>query len=294
MTDSWQQIHITIPKEQLQELEEFLLSIGSLSVTYKDAGDNPILEPLPGETPLWPELIVTALFDRKKNINTVMNILARHYPQLTASNDELEDQDWERSWMKDYQPMSFGQRLWVVPTEMQVPDEHAVNLRLDPGLAFGTGTHPTTALCLHWLDQHDVNNLSILDYGCGSGILAVAGLLLGASMADAVDIDPQAISASKANAINNHVDHTLGVYLVADFKPRQYDIVMANILSGPLSELAPDLSAFTKPSGHIILSGILQQQAESLHTVYQQWFKMDDIIIKDGWALLSGRKKNKG
>lgn len=290
MTDSWQQIHITIPKEQLQELEDFLLSIGALSTTYKDAGDDPVLEPLPGETPLWPELILTALFPQKKNINTVINILARHYPNLKAEKEELEDRDWERSWMDDYQPMSFGQRLWVVPTNMEAPDSNAVNLRLDPGLAFGTGTHPTTSLCLQWLDQHDVTNLTLLDYGCGSGILAIAGLLLGASMAEGVDIDPQALTASTDNAKVNHVSDKLNVYLPADYQAKQYDVVMANILSGPLAELAPDLSRYTKVGGSIILSGILSEQAESVRTVYQQWFDMNEAIINDGWALLSGRK----
>jgi len=288
---SWQQVHISMPKEQLQELEDFLLSIGALSVTYKDAGDNPVLEPLPGETPLWPELIVTGLFDQKKNINTVMNIIARHYPELKAVQEELEDQDWERSWMDDYQPMSFGQRLWVVPTTMEAPDPQAINLRLDPGLAFGTGTHPTTSLCLQWLDQHDVSDKTILDYGCGSGILAIAGLLLGASMADGVDIDPQAITASVDNAKTNNVNDKLSAYLPGDFHAKAYDVVMANILSGPLAELAPALSQYTKKAGSIILSGILEEQAESIRQVYQQWFEMAPVVIHDGWAMLSGIKK---
>jgi len=290
MTDSWQQVHITIPKEQLQEVEDFLLSIGALSVTYKDAGDNPVLEPLPGETPLWPELVVTGLFDQKKNMGTVMNILARHYPDLKTKKEELEDQDWERSWMNDYQPMSFGTRLWVVPNTMEAPDENAVNLRLDPGLAFGTGTHPTTALCLQWLDQHDVCNKTLLDYGCGSGILAIAGLLLGASMAEGVDIDPQAITASNDNAVNNNVDDKLQVFLPENYQAKQYDVVMANILSGPLAELAPNLNSYTKTGGAIILSGILAEQAESIRNVYQQWFDMNEAVIDDGWAMLSGTK----
>jgi len=146
MTDSWQQVHITVSKDQLTELEDFLLSIGALSVTYKDAGDDPVLEPLPGETPLWPELLLTGLFAQQKNINTVRKILARHYPDLTVSHEAFEDQDWERSWMDDYQPMCFGKRLWVVPSHMDAPHADAINLHLDPGLAFGTGTHPTTSL----------------------------------------------------------------------------------------------------------------------------------------------------
>lgn len=291
MTDSWQQVHITIAKEQLQEIEDFLLSIGALSTTYKDAGDNPVLEPLPGETPLWPELIVTALFAQKKNINTVMNILKRHYPELNTTKETLEDQDWERSWMKDYHPMSFGNRLWVVPSNMEAPDKNATNLKLDPGLAFGTGTHPTTSLCLQWLDAHDVSNKTLLDYGCGSGILAIAGLLLNASMAEGVDIDPQAITASNDNAINNNVNDKLSVYLPENYQAKQYDVVMANILSGPLADLAPNLSSYTKAGGSIILSGILEEQAASINAVYQQWFDMEATVINDGWAMLSGRKR---
>lgn len=288
---NWQQVHITIPKEKLNELEDFLLSIGALSVTYKDAGDNPVLEPLPGETPLWPELIVSGLFEQKKNMNTVMNILQRHYPDLPAVKEELEDQDWERSWMDDYQPMSFGQRLWVVPTNMEAPEPDAVNLRLDPGLAFGTGTHPTTSLCLQWLDQHNVSNQTLLDYGCGSGILAIAALLLDASMAEGVDIDPQAITASNANAKINKVEQKLAVFLPEQFEEKQFDIVMANILSGPLAELAPRLARYTKTGGYIVLSGILEEQAHSVREVYQQWFEMAPIIVHDGWAMISGRKK---
>lgn len=288
---NWPQVHITIPREQLEELEDFLLSIGALSVTYKDAGDNPVLEPLPGETPLWPELVVTGLFNQKKNINTVLNIFKRHYPDLTVTREEFEDQDWERSWMDDYQPMSFGSRLWVVPTNMEAPSPDAVNLRLDPGLAFGTGTHPTTSLCLQWLDQHDVSQNTLLDYGCGSGILAIAGLLLGAAMAEGVDIDPQAITATYSNAEINHVADKVAVYLPDQFTAKQFDIVMANILSGPLAELAPSLASYTKTGGKIVLSGILEQQAESVRTVYQQWFEMEPVVIHDGWAMITGRKK---
>ncbi|MDH5423482.1 MAG: 50S ribosomal protein L11 methyltransferase [Gammaproteobacteria bacterium] len=287
---NWQQVHITLPKDRLDEIEGFLLSIGALSTTYKDAGDNPVLEPLPGETPLWPELIVTGLFEQKKNMNSVMTILARHFPDLVITQEELEDQDWERSWMKDYQPMPFGKRLWVVPTNMDAPDQNAVNLRLDPGLAFGTGTHPTTSLCLQWLDQHDISQQTLLDYGCGSGILAIAGLLLGASMAEGVDIDPQAITATNENAKINQVSDQLAVYLAANYQPRQFDIVMANILSGPLAELAPSLSAYTRSGGRIVLSGILDEQADAVRTVYQQWFDMEKAIINDGWAMLSGTK----
>lgn len=289
--NNWKQVNITIPKEMLDELEDFLLSIGALSVTYKDAGDNPVLEPLPGETPLWPELIVTGLFDQKKNINTVMNILTRHYPGLKAEKEELEDQDWVRSWMDNYQPMQFGQRLWVVPTEMTPPDPDAINLRLDPGLAFGTGTHPTTALCLQWLDQHDVTDKTLLDYGCGSGILAIAGLLLGASMADGVDIDPQALTASEENARTNQVASKLKVYLPENYSAKAYDVVMANILSGPLAELAPKLASYTRSGGAIILSGLLEQQATDVMQAYQQWFTMNPPVVLDGWVLLSGTRQ---
>jgi ribosomal protein L11 methyltransferase len=174
---------------------------------------------------------------------------------------------------------------------MTPPNTKAINLRLDPGLAFGTGTHPTTALCLQWLDQHDLNTKSVLDYGCGSGILAIAALLLGASMADGVDIDPQALIASDENAKTNQVSQKLNVFLPEDYNARSYDLVMANILSGPLAELAPKLASYTRKGGSIILSGLLEQQAQDVMKVYQQWFAMKPAVIKDGWALLSGTKK---
>lgn len=288
---NWQQIHITIPKDQLENVEDFLLEIGSLSVTYKDAGDNPVLEPLPGETPLWPELIVTGLFDENYDMPVVINTLKDKFSGYTIELEQLEDKNWERAWMDDYHPMKFGDRLWIIPSTFDAPDPQAVNLVLDPGLAFGTGTHPTTALCLQWLDQNNIANCDVLDYGCGSGILAIAALLLDAIHADGVDIDPQAIIASKDNAGKNQVDSKLELYLPDDFNHREYDIVMANILSGPLQELAPQLASYTKAGGNIVLSGILEQQANDVKKTYENWFDMNPVVIKDDWAMLSGKKR---
>ena len=287
---NWQQIHVTIPKDQLDAVEDALLELGALTVTYKDAGDNPVLEPLPGETPLWPELIVTGLFDADKNMQTVIDALQQQLPDTPIHHEQLEDQDWERSWMVDYHPMRFGDRLWVVPTNMDAPDPDAVNLRLDPGLAFGTGTHPTTSLCLNWLDQHDVHNKTVLDYGCGSGILAIAALLLGARSAAGVDIDPQALIATRDNAAINQVSLQIEVFLPEAFRPQQFDLVLANILSGPLAELAPQLASYTQLGGYVVLSGLLESQVEDIINAYQPWFDMQKPKVKDDWAMICGKK----
>ena len=193
--------------------------------------------------------------------------------------------------MDHYQPMQFGERLWVCPWHLDPPDPDAVNLRLDPGLAFGTGTHPTTSLCLSWLDQHVHQQKTLLDFGCGSGILAIAALLLGLQQADGVDIDPQALEASLANAKANHVDDQLQLFTAKQQDKqaaRQYEIVVANILSGPLVELAPTLARHTEPDGDIILSGILREQAKDVLNAYQTFFKMDAPVFQDDWVLLHG------
>jgi ribosomal protein L11 methyltransferase len=203
----------------------------------------------------------------------------------------LEDKDWEREWMDNFHPMKFGERLWVCPSWKPVPDENAVNVMLDPGLAFGTGTHPTTALCLAWLDSQNLQDKIVIDFGCGSGILAIAALKLGAKRVIGIDIDPQAITASRDNAQRNNVSEQLELYLPADLPTGVVaDVLVANILAGPLRELSTNIEAVVKENGLLALSGILQQQADELVEVYSQWFKMDKPEIKDEWARLSGIK----
>ena len=267
-----------------------MLEAGASSVTYRDAEDKPILEPGPGETPVWDNSIVTGLFESDADTETLISQLALGLDAHahSISTERLEDQDWERSWLAYFKPMHFGGDLWVVPTHMDPPQPSAVNLKLDPGLAFGTGTHPTTSLCLQWLSAHPPQDMTVLDYGCGSGILAIASLLFGARQADGTDIDPQAIEASLSNADINDVRNGLGVYLVKDFERREYDLVLANILSGPLAQLAPELAACCRAGGNIVLSGLLREQAADISEIYAEYFDMSPPRFLGDWALLHG------
>lgn len=287
----WIQLTLETSQSDNDKAEQALLDAGALSVTLRDAEDNPVLEPAPGETPLWDKIILTGLFEADINTERLKQQIHQSLgDKLSLHIDALEDKDWVRAWMDNYKPMQFGERLWVCPRHLQPPDPSAINLMLDPGLAFGTGTHPTTALCLQWLDSIDLNQQDILDYGCGSGVLAIAALLLGAGHCDGVDIDPQALLASMDNANTNLVADKLSVFQPEQLVENTYDIVMANILAGPLVELAPYLAAYTKPGGRIVLSGILQSQADSIMNTYNQWFKLEQPLINEDWIRISGIK----
>lgn len=290
----WLQISIHTTHNHAQQAEDTLLQYGACSVTLKDAADNPILEPAPGETPIWQDIIATGLFSDVENQKSLLANISETLTgnEFSISTEILEDQNWTRSWMDHYQAMQFGERLWVCPWHIDPPEPDATNLRLDPGLAFGTGTHPTTSLCLKWLDQHIKQPDSLLDFGCGSGILAIAALLLGLKQADGVDIDPQALEASLANAKANQVEDRLQLYSAEEFSAKhgqqQYEVVVANILSGPLVELAPTLAGHTLPGGDVVLSGILAEQAESIIEAYTPYFKMDKPLIEEDWVLIHG------
>lgn len=287
----WIQLTFHTDKSHSEQAEQALLDAGALSVTLKDAEDKPVLEPLPGETPLWENIVLTGLFDAGIDSEaTKLQLQSMLGTECSIKAEALEDKDWIRAWMDDYKPMQFGDRLWVCPLHLPPPSPNAVNLMLDPGLAFGTGTHPTTALCLEWLDRHDIKNKQVLDFGCGSGVLGVAALLLGASHCDATDIDPQAITASKDNAQQNNVADSIDLYLPADMPTKTYDIVLANILAGPLTELAEQLSDYCISGGHIVLSGILESQAESIIDAYSPWFQLEPIEVKDEWIRVTGQK----
>ena len=300
---NWLQIYIKTTKSNSEAAEDCLFAIGAQTVTFTDAGDQPILVPVLNEAPLWNEVIITGLFSYADNEKALLDSIKQTFADLEYSfhAEILEDQNWSRAWMEHYHAMQFGERLWVCPLHQEPPNAEAINLRLDPGLAFGTGTHPTTALCLRWLDQNieALRNIkaqkNLLDFGCGSGILAIAACLLGVEHADGVDIDPQALIATSNNAETNLIKNQIDTYSVEDFgksaHDTQYDIVIANILSGPLAELAPTLYKYTKTRGHVVLSGILQEQAESLLNTYREFFIMDDATIEDGWVLLHGIKK---
>lgn len=288
----WIQLTLQTDKPNNDKAEQALLDAGALSVTFRDAEDNPVLEPLPGETPLWEKIILTGLFDADINTESLKQQITSQLGEQTALKAEvLEDKDWVRAWMDDYKPMQFGEHLWVCPKHLPPPEPDAVNLMLDPGLAFGTGTHPTTALCLEWLDSADAKQKQILDFGCGSGVLAIAALLLGAKHCDGTDIDPQAIIASKDNAEANHIESKLDLFLPADMPQKLYDIVLANILAGPLTELAEQLANYCKPGGEIVLSGILETQSEKIILAYSPWFELDPIAVKDDWIRVTGKRK---
>ncbi|WP_312245620.1 50S ribosomal protein L11 methyltransferase [Stutzerimonas nitrititolerans] len=287
----WLQLRLAIAPEQASTLEDALLGVGAVSVTFMDAEDQPIFEPDLGTTPLWSKTHLLALFEADVDES---NLLA--HLQLLADGElpdyqleRIEDQDWERSWMDNFQPMRFGRRLWIVPSWHAAPEPDAVNLLLDPGLAFGTGTHPTTALCLEWLDEQDLRGQQVIDFGCGSGILAIAALLLGAEQAIGTDIDPQALEASRDNAGRNGIDPArFPLYLPEQLPAAQADMVVANILAGPLVALAPQITALVKPGGRLALSGVLAEQAEEVRAAYRDTFDLDPTEEKDGWVRISG------
>ncbi|MER0043787.1 50S ribosomal protein L11 methyltransferase [Pseudomonas sp. MGal98] len=287
----WLQLRLAITPEQAPTYEDALLDVGAVSVTFMDAEDQPIFEPDLGTTPLWSHTHLLALFEA----DTDADALVAHLRLLTGGDlpehhiERIEDQDWERSWMDGFAPMRFGQRLWIVPSWHEAPQPDAVNLLLDPGLAFGTGTHPTTSLCLQWLDGQALEGCSVLDFGCGSGILAIAALLLGAPHAVGTDIDPQALEASRDNAGRNGIaDERFPVYLPADLPQEPADVVVANILAGPLVSLAPQITGLVKRGGRLALSGILAEQAEEVRAAYAAHFQLDPTATLDGWVRISG------
>ena len=279
----------------IEKASSLLTGQGAMSVTYTDAGDNPVYEPLPGETKLWSETIVTGLFDAEVKTGRIMDFVKSHLrPGTQVTSEILEDKDWGREWMDHFKPMKFGRRLWICPSWCKTPDPDAVNLMLDPGLAFGTGTHPTTAMCLEFLDGEPLEGKHVIDFGCGSGILAIAALLLGAKSALGLDIDPQAIKASGENAERNGVRDRLSLRLTGGEAPEENekaDVLVANILAGPLTELAPDIEKLVKKGGHLALSGILAKQADDVRAVYSQWFEMDEPLIREDWCRLTGIRK---
>ena len=292
---SWLQLRIDTCRETTEAIEDALLAAGAVSVTMEDSADQPILEPAVGETPLWNQTRVTGLFNADTETDQATVIATASFGQSLPSYrwEILEDKDWEREWMQNFHPMRFGQHLWICPSWKKPPQADAVNLMLDPGLAFGTGTHPTTALCLEWLDNCDVKDKTVIDYGCGSGILGIAALLLGAKAVIAIDNDPQALIATLDNARRNNIEsNKINVYLPDD-APSNYqaDIMLANILAGPLAELAPLLSQLTLDNGQLVLSGIINSQSAALLTVYEAWFEMEAPVLQNEWVRLSGKKK---
>jgi len=295
----WIQMKLEIPPALASAYEELLLAAGSCAVTLEDAADQPLFEPPLGTTPLWDTTRITGLFDAESDLAAIQRAVATAHAALApdlplgqARFEILEDKDWEREWMDNFHPMRFGRRLWVCPSWKAVPDPSAANLMLDPGLAFGTGTHPTTALCLEWLDSQPLDDSTLIDYGCGSGILGIAALLLGAQELIATDIDPQALQATTDNAARNQIDaRRMTLCYPNKMPPTQADFLVANILAGPLQELAPTLQALVKPGGKLALSGILDSQADAVVAAYQPWFELEPVVTRDEWVRISGTRR---
>ncbi|WP_428608525.1 50S ribosomal protein L11 methyltransferase [Sedimenticola sp.] len=290
----WIQAHLTTSKAQAPLIELLFESLGALATTLEDAKDEPLLEPKPGELPLWQLTRITGLFEGNINSDELrqrINQTLNSDVTLTLELEVLEDKAWERAWLDDFHAMPFGSRLWICPQGKRPDQEDAVIVELDPGLAFGTGTHPTTALCLQWLDRTPLEQLELIDFGCGSGILAVAALKLGAKKVFATDHDLQAIQATAANAEKNGVLERLQLCDSGHLPDHPVDLVMANILAGTLIELKALLTGLTRPGGRIILSGILSEQAERVSEVYAESFMMSPPQQQEEWILLEGYKK---
>ena len=293
---AWAEVSLSIPRELVAEAELALQEQGALAITLQDSADDPVLEPAPGTAPLWPHLQLRGLFAGDVNRSDVslalLGLPGIDRPDALAWR-EVVDQDWVRAWMDSFQPMKFGNHLWIVPSGMKDPeDESALVLRLDPGLAFGTGTHPTTALCLQWIDGHDFTGQTVVDYGCGSGVLAVAAALKGATRVWCVDNDPQALQATQANAVRNEVADCLVCVAPEGFLQGigagKAGVVLANILARPLVELQATLMGKLQAGGDIVLSGILQEQAQWVAEAYRPECQKLDIIEQEGWVRVHG------
>ena len=293
---AWLELSLIVAAEHQASIEAALEDVGALAVTLLDAEDHPIFEPGPGETPLWPQIAMSALFDEGTDRVGLVHALTELVPDLAPERIAfrvIEDQDWTRAWMDQFHPMRFGRRLWIYPWNIEPPadDADAIVVRLDPGLAFGTGTHPTTALCLEWLDALDLRGKTVIDYGCGSGVLAIAALKLGAARVVGVDNDPQALSASRDNAERNGVALQLELSAPDAFVAEAFDALVANILAGPLDELAPRFAQCVKSGGTIALSGILRGQEPALCTRYAEWFDAIEVEAREDWMRISGRRR---
>lgn len=306
---SWQHIHLQCPKDKVEFAEALFYESEAVSILLEDAGDEPLFEPLPGEEPLWDEVILTAIYDTNSDdrfdgtdFEALANDIAAQVSASRFWTTRLDDKDWSREWMAHYKPVKCEGNLWIVPEWLDAPDPTATNLILDPGLAFGTGYHATTRLCLDWLSAQNLKDKVVIDYGCGSGVLGVAALLLGAKEVLAVDIDPQAILATRQNAALNNVSDRLKVFLPEEFSEYQRahdltaDTITANILAKPLIEFAPLFSTLLKDGGSIVLAGLIENQTQSVIDAYAPYFELDAAYHYDNkddhhWHRLSGIKK---
>ena len=295
----WLQIHITVDQAQVDFTETLLGSLGAVSVTLDDAENQDLLEPLPGETPLWNKVIVTGIYAEEEgeeiDVDALLTFITAQMPEAPLRHEFIEDQAWERTWMDAYEPIQIGEKYWIVPEWMTPPEADAVNIKLDPGLAFGTGNHASTFLCLQWLGQTDVKDKIVIDYGCGSGILGVAALLLGAKKVYATDIDPQAVLATQQNAELNGVLDKLYVGLPEEFNAElqneKADVFVANILAGPLMMLAEEFSTLIKSEGEFALAGVIEEQVADVSNIYSKFFDILKVEKRDEyWCIISGKR----
>jgi ribosomal protein L11 methyltransferase len=291
---AWHSLSVITDEHTAPKVADFFDSLGAVSVTYMDAEDEPVYEPAIGETKIWTNTQVVALYELDFDPETIKASVQTQFANANLQQwqyEYIDDRAWERAWMEHYHPMKFADSLWVCPTGQEQVKDNTVCLTLDPGLAFGTGTHPTTAMCLEWLASHNVNDKTIIDYGCGSGILAVAAILLGAKVAHALDIDPQAITATHDNALKNNVTESIHCYLPEQFPVMQADIVLANILAKPLIDLAASISALVITGGALVLSGILAEQAQSVLDAYSAHFDFQPLTQQEDWVRLDAIKR---
>ena len=290
----WQQLKIQLHSDQIHALEPRLLANAAISISYLDAENQAIFQLEPGSTPLWDNSYLLCLFDETADLEALLKWLKQHPAVINKRLLQVEvfaDQDWERSWMQDFKAMQFGNRLWICPSWQSPPDSDSINIMLDPGLAFGSGSHATTSMCLQWLAQAPLEGSEVIDYGCGSGVLAIAAALLGANRVYGVDNDPQAIVATLDNSHRNNIDDAvLTACLPEALPPLQVDILVANILAEPLLQLAEKFSILLKPGGKIVLSGLLPELADTILNTYDRWFAMDTPVLEREWVRLSGTR----
>ncbi len=292
---AWAEVCIGVTRQSAAQAELLLEQLGALAVTLEDGEDNPVLEPGPGETPLWPTVQVRGLFEADVDRGRVMTLL-QTVPGADRPGNlrwrDVGDQDWERAWMDRFEPMRFGRNLWIVPGGMSIPYDPAhTEIQLDPGLAFGTGTHPTTSLCLEWLDGQALDGRVVVDFGCGSGILGIAAALKGARRVVCVDNDPQALEATSMNAESNECADRVTCHLPEDCPRTGASLVLANILAQPLIDLAPRLLDLLEPNGDLVLSGVLEEQVSLVADAYRPGLQVESIDILDGWARVHGVKR---
>lgn len=291
---AWLQLRFTVEREQADALSTALADIGAQAVTLQGASSDNLFDQVDESPTLWASTSLTALFDANGDAAFILGNLRRRLAPVPLPPHEaslLADQDWNRVWMDRFHPMRFGKRLWVVPSWHTPPVPDAVNIVLDPGMAFGTGTHPTTSLCLQWLDAADLRGRTLLDYGCGSGILAIAAVRLGAERVDAVDIDPQCLLVTRENAQRNNAIAGLHIGLPAERNPEPVDILVANILAGALHELASAFASYVKTDGQIVLSGLLAPQVDECLAIYAEDFRMQPARFEGDWAMLHGTRR---